>query len=186
MNDLLGRGAAALSTLSTKQPPIIGQARAMDSLLDRTARLACESVEPEYPHSWQAWFNQAESDLTALLQQYIGASQPWATLWRTAAANANDGDAFHFYPVLEEGQYTLMMWGMRAATRGKIDTYLDDVLVDSARDWYKATDEYGTQVSFDLDVTNSGLHNLDLIVNGKSGSDYTVGITIILIYPRAE
>ena len=44
----------------------------------------------------------------------------------------------------------------------------------------------GTQVSFDLDVTDSGLHNLDLIVNGKSGSDYTVGITIILIYPRAE
>jgi len=94
---------------------------------------------------------------------------------------AADGDTFTNSFLLAEGTYDFEVWGLRFNNRGKIDWYVDDVLIESGQDWYKASPvgyDFSPTVS-SVAISGSGRHVLKGVVSGKhaSSSDYLITIT---------
>jgi hypothetical protein len=101
-------------------------------------------------------------------------------VWSTAAANADNGDKFTFGVFLAAGTYTFYHMGRSQPEAGKLDWYVDEVLVASGRDWYAGTAAFKLD-SFSVAVLTSGYHTILMQVNGKhaSSTDYRTIITKI-------
>ncbi len=82
-----------------------------------------------------------------------------------------DADWFTTSFMLQKGTYTLKILGITSNAGGKVDTYLDDVLIVSADDWYSAGTVYNVIKSHAaIAVTYDGYHKLKFLVNGKNGA----------------
>jgi hypothetical protein len=98
-----------------------------------------------------------------------------------AAADANDLDRYKADLFLEAGTYTVVFYGVRATTAGKVDLYIDGALIAGGPyDLYNASTDYDYTFSIaGVVITGSDYHLLEWRVNGKhaSSTDYRVLLT---------
>jgi len=88
--------------------------------------------------------------------------------YQSASAN---GDTFTHGFQVGEGTYTLTVLGRHLNSAGRVDWYVDDVLVASAQDWYAGnTAPNITKTVADIVIAEGGWHVLKGVVNGKNGS----------------
>ena len=93
---------------------------------------------------------------------------------------AADGDTFTQGCMIAEGTYTLYVLGRTLASAGRVDWYVDDVLVASAQDWYAAsTTPNIEQTVASIVIAEGGWHVLKGVINGKnaSSSGYDLQLT---------
>lgn len=88
--------------------------------------------------------------------------------YQNASAN---GDTFTHGFQVGEGTYTLTVLGRHLTSAGRVDWYVDDVLVASAQDWYAGSAAPNiTKTVADIVIAEGGWHVLKGVVNGKNGS----------------
>jgi hypothetical protein len=92
-----------------------------------------------------------------------------------------NGDTLEWTFVLPPGSYTLTVLGTTDLNRGKLDWYIDGVLVVSGQDWYTAASGHKTYKEAAVVVGPGQLHTLRGVINGKNGSssDYYMTLTKI-------
>lgn len=100
-----------------------------------------------------------------------------------------NSDSFTFGFFLRPGDYTLAIYGNTNADHGKIDWYIDDVVVVAGQDWYSASLTYNVKKTAAVSV--KGLfpwHVLKGVVNGKNASstNYYIGLTIGGLIPSQD
>jgi len=79
-------------------------------------------------------------------------------------------DEIDFLVYLATGTYTIRTWAKRDTMNGIMDIELDGVVI-SSKDWYAAAGAYDiVQDDTGISVTESKLHTLGLVVNGKHAS----------------
>ena len=95
----------------------------------------------------------------------------------------DNGDSYEHTFTLKKGTYSIRTRGASGTSRGKIDFYIDGVLVIDSQDWYGSTAEL-EKIETSISVATSGRHTLTLTVDGKNGSSsgYLVGLSMIDIY----
>ena len=82
-----------------------------------------------------------------------------------------DGDTFTHGFQVGEGTYTLTVLGRHLTSAGRVDWYVDDVLVASAQDWYAGSAAPNIEKSVAaIVIAEGGWHVLKGVVNGKNGS----------------
>jgi hypothetical protein len=96
---------------------------------------------------------------------------------------AANGDTFTQSAFLRAGSYTLYVRGVTANNIGKIDWYIDNVLVLAGQDWYSAGLTYNVLKSTPLTIVGDGYHVLKGVVNGKnaSSSNFFMSLTKMVI-----
>jgi len=119
----------------------------------------------------------------------VQAAQPYC--YYAAQSVAADKDSFTQSFVLYEGTYTFAALGGTVATGGKIDWYVDGVLIQAGQDWYVAGTVYAvkqTVAGVVIAATEGGRHVLTGLVNGKNGASggYAVRLTKLWFYPAAD
>jgi hypothetical protein len=106
-------------------------------------------------------------------------------LRQTTAAN---GDSFTQSFLIAEGTYTLNVFGYTSTNFGKLDWYIDNVLVVSGEDWY-GSDTYNVlKTHAGISIDGNGRHVLKGVINGKSGSSsgYFYMLTKYWLYPTID
>lgn len=101
---------------------------------------------------------------------------------------SSDSDEFTNGFVCRAGTYTLKILGVTDADRGKLDIYIDSVLVSSGQDWYAAsTTKNVTKSVASATISTDGYHTLRCKTNGKnaSSSNYYMAITKIWLTPAS-
>jgi hypothetical protein len=83
----------------------------------------------------------------------------------TAAAN---GDSFSFYFYCPAGKYKITIAVYLGLNCGRIDTYMDDVKIDSLQSLYSAAGGTGPFELTTQPSLESGRHKVTITVNGKS------------------
>lgn len=134
-----------------------------------------------------AWFwDEVTTSVTMTVS--LDAAQAYQAFWYNTAANAADGDEYYFSCVLAKGTYTIYTLGYKYNYRGKVDYYMDGVVVGTGQDWYSAGTANITQSIANVSVTYDGYHILKIKVNGKNGSssDYAVAMTKTWIKQAAD
>ncbi len=151
------------------------------------------------PRTWESLENLGASDLNVELRdnlEHLYANLPKrATMWHDEAtvitgnalarlvvnthaynvvsyqnASAN-GDTFTHGFQVGEGTYTLTVLGRHLTSAGRVDWYVDDVLVASAQDWYAGATAPNIEKSVAaIVIAEGGWHVLKGVVNGKNGS----------------
>ena len=100
-----------------------------------------------------------------------------------------DGDTFTHGFMLRAGTYTFAVFGITSTSRGIIDWYVDDVLIESGQDWYSAAEGVNTtKTTASVAITYDGWHVLKGVINGKnaSSSNYYMILTRYRFYPAAD
>jgi hypothetical protein len=127
----------------------------------------------KYPSRAMMWHEEAN---------ILTGSEPFTRASYTYDTNQNyiytalqdpdaDGDSFTNSCMLEEGTYDLYILGAGELNNGKVDWYVDDVLIASGQDWYDTGPTYNvTKVVSGVSVVGSGRHVLKGVINGKNGS----------------
>ncbi|CAK0768373.1 hypothetical protein CCP3SC15_3860003 [Gammaproteobacteria bacterium] len=96
----------------------------------------------------------------------------------TGASSASDGDEYFFYGAFGAGLYKIITYGSTSNALGKLDYYIDGVVVSSAQDWYSSGGTSNvTKTITGVVVPYSGHHTIKLKVNGKNGSSAGYGIS---------
>lgn len=108
-------------------------------------------------------------------------SQSYQTFTRSNPA-AN-GNTFTNSFEVASGDYKVNVLAVMGSGYGKIDWYLDDVLVFSGDNWYSATTLYNQVHTFNISGLSAGRHVLKGVVNGKhaSSTGYFHAITKIWV-----
>lgn len=142
---------------------------------------------PAFPKRWAIFGDDIITSVTMANNIAAGSTHNFGLYVGPTAANANDGDLYTADVWLEAGAYTLYHYSITTADSGKLDYYLDNVLVESGVDWYSAAGTFNVTKSFSLTVPTSGYHILEMKVNGKNASatDYRVFFTKITFRPTA-
>jgi hypothetical protein len=87
--------------------------------------------------------------------------------YQSVAAN---GDTWTQGCYLAADSYTLRVCGRTHAYGGKLDVYLDGVLIASGMDWYTVTAGYVVKTIANVVVAFSGWHVVQGVINGRNGS----------------
>lgn len=82
-----------------------------------------------------------------------------------------DGDAFTNGFMLAAGTYNFYVLGAGELNNGKIDWYVDNVLIASGQDWYETGPTYNVlKTVSSVSIGGSGRHVLKGVINGKNAS----------------
>ncbi len=127
-----------------------------------------------------SWFWD-EVTTTVTQTKTLSTSQQFAMYVDTTAANANDGDTYRLGAFLAAGTYSLDVLGASAANCGKLDWYIDDVLVVSGQDWASGAGYNTTKTTTGITISTNGYHVLKAIVNGRNGTDYRIALTKVTL-----
>lgn len=125
---------------------------------------------------------------SALFGTNHDSGQAYAVVQRQATPAA-DGDAFTQSFFLEAGTYTFTVVGYTDINRGKLDWYIDNVLIASGEDWYSASGTYNVvKTHTNISVTGNGRHVLKGVINGKnaSSSGYFYTLTKYWLSPSSD
>jgi hypothetical protein len=141
-----------------------------------------------YPTRAVMWHNHATITVGAGTLTPAANTNQYFNMYTQIIAAAN-GNAFTQSFLLKAGTYTLSVLGFPNTDSGKLDWYIDDVLVASAQDWYDAGGTtYNVIKTASVTVVGSGRHVLKGVVNGKhaSSTDYRVRLTSYWLAPSAD
>lgn len=99
----------------------------------------------------------------------------------------SDGQKLKFSVFLEEADdYTIQILGIVSTNRPIMDIEIDGSVVDSI-DWYNGSTVYNTwKTVTDVEIVGNGNHLIELVTNGKTGSDYYMSLTTFAMFRAAE
>jgi hypothetical protein len=139
------------------------------------------TLESNFPQSATFFMDEATTTGSALATTTHG-SQPY-NFYVTNFAGALNGDGFQCHVFIKAGSYNLYALGVKAPTVGKIDWYLDGVLVAAGQDWYDAGLTFNVTLSIPITISTSGDHTISAVVNGKNAAStaFVFGFTKIWI-----
>lgn len=140
-----------------------------------------------YPLRATMWHDQATVTVGGSIYNAHDSSQDHAKYVRINPAN--NGDTFSQSFVLAAGTYTFCVLGCQGTTSGKMDWYVDDVLIASGEDWYYNPVTQNTLFTHTgVTITGDGRHVLKGIINGKnaSSSGYYANLTKYWFQPAAD
>jgi hypothetical protein len=103
--------------------------------------------------------------------------------------NAGQGDSFSQSFLLRPGTYMFNVLGRIDTNRGKIDWYIDDVLVISGQDWYAGSLTYNIVKKALVTVKGpTPFHTLRGVVSDKNAVslDYAMTLTKMWFTPAGE
>jgi hypothetical protein len=132
-----------------------------------------------YPLSWVGFHRYARVLLgNALVILNTDQEDFSFSAYQNPAAN---GQSFAHQVDIAPGAYTLAIVGMTGSNSGKIDWYIDDVLVVSGQDWYNAAQQYNIVKTAAVTVYGVRQHVLRGVVNGKNGAStgYRIQLTAL-------
>lgn len=112
---------------------------------------------------------------SALSFTYVNVdSHPYAYTYQQVSLANNESSQVTFF--IGSGTYTISILGISGGSKGKIDWYLDEVLISSAQDWYSASRTGNvTKTISSITITSPGNHTLRWISNGKNASSSAYG-----------
>jgi len=136
------------------------------------AALANTSPTPlpfnDLPTRATLWMDEATVLAGTAIQADLDDNQLYHTL--VAPATPANGDSFSHSFWLRAGTYTFGVLGVRGTIGGKVDWYLDNVLIISGQNWYHSSDEYNHVKENSVTVVGDGYHVLKAVVNGKDAA----------------
>lgn len=139
--------------------------------------LSLPHVNNNSPKSATIWHDEMVviSGAAKLLEHY--ANQNYSTdTYQNPGAN---GDTFKNGFLLRGGTYTLNILCITTTNRGKLDLYIDDVLVASGIDFYSGAGvDNAVKTISGIVVTGNGYHVLKGVVNGKNAA--STGFYIVI------
>lgn len=99
----------------------------------------------------------------------------------------SSSDQFKQEVFLDAGTYTFAVLGTHNNVHGKVDWYLDNVLIVSGQDWYGATLALNIIKTATVTVATGGQHTLKGVINGKNASstNYALALTAYWFRPNA-
>ena len=104
-------------------------------------------------------------------------------IWRGAFKNLTqaNGDNASYKVYLDAGTYTLLVVGQAWGSGAITDLYLDAVEVASF-DWYAASAAHNTRkIQSGIVVASSGIYDLKVQIDGKSGASYQVNLSYLVL-----
>lgn len=121
---------------------------------------------PVYPQHASLWFDEFNT---------IGGTSPGVNIDTGSPYNIyvlTTGDQTQYTTnfLLAAGSYTFSVLGDTTAPSGKIDWYIDDILVVSQQDWYSASTVRVVLKTATVTVLTNGLHVLRGKTNGHNAS----------------
>lgn len=141
-----------------------------------------ESVISDFPVS-HLHFHQHSTVLAGnALIPNIATDQIHNVFW--LANGAANGDSFSFRFSIAGGTYDILITGTSLVNAGKIDWYLDDVIIATAQDWYTSPAVRNVNKTIaDVVIATNGIHTLKGVVNGKNAASggYYLPLTNIFI-----
>lgn len=155
----------------TYTPPYVVQAGGLIRASDHNLYFG-ENIVHLYdnlPSRATMWHDEATVLTGNALATAVASTQPY-NYWASQSASAN-GDSFSHSFVVAEGTYTLSILGRHHTSAGRVDWYINDVLIASAQDWYAgSTAPNIVKTVPDIVIAEGGRHVLKGVVNGKNGS----------------
>lgn len=155
----------------TYTPPYVAQAGSLIRASDHNLYFG-ENIAHLYdnlPTRATMWHDEATVTAGNALTTTINSTHPY-NFWAFQSAGAN-GDTFTHNFVVGEGTYTLYILGRHYTSAGRVDWYIDDVLIASAQDWYAGSAAPNiTKTVASIVIAEGGRHVLKGVVNGKNGS----------------
>jgi len=136
-----------------------------------------ETTQQAFPESDTCWHDESEILVGNPPFVNLGAVQLYG-FWNHQSPAA-DGDEFRNYAFLAAGTYDLKTLWKTGPTRGKVDFYVDGVVVGTV-DGYSAS---GTNnvvlVISSISIPSNGIHEIRGKTNGKNASatDYRIALT---------
>jgi hypothetical protein len=121
------------------------------------------------------WMDEATLLSGSALSIELDSSQLYQTIVGHLV-NAN-GDSFTHSFWLRAGSYTFSVLGVAGWRYGKLDWYLDNVLVVSGQNWYRSTYQYNHVKTATVTVIGDGHHVLKAVINGKDPASSDTGTT---------
>lgn len=139
-----------------------------------------------YPKRATLWHDEALVVVGTTLLTLVNASQKYYTY--TQLTTPADGDSWTQGFFLAAGSYTLSFLYVQGTSGGKVDWYIDDLLVVSQLECYAAATTWNVLQTASVSVLTSGAHVLKGIVNGKhaSSAGYFAQFTKMWLAPSAD
>lgn len=155
----------------TYTPPYVAQAGSLIRASDHNLYFG-ENIAHLYdnlPTRATMWHDEATVITGNALARLVVNTHAYNVVsYQNASAN---GDTFTHGFQVGEGTYTLTVLGRHLTSAGRVDWYVDDVLVASAQDWYAGSAAPNiTKTVADIVIAEGGWHVLKGVVNGKNGS----------------
>ena len=164
----------------TYTPPYVAQAGSLIRASDHNLYFG-ENIAHLYdnlPTRATMWHDEATVITGKALARLVVNTHAYNVVsYQNASAN---GDTFTHGFQVGEGTYTLTVLGRHLTSAGRVDWYVDDVLVASAQDWYAGSAAPNIVKSVaDIVIAEGGYHVLKGIVAGKnaSSSNYRLMLT---------
>lgn len=191
---LSGSPSGQIATIPENIDAQVGQ-RAILTRAPRSKEWVVESVSGksptslsiDYPTGSRMWHDECLITVGNPLSITIDATHRYG--WYGFQSTAANGDTFTNRFLLKAGTYTFYALGRKGTGAGKIDWYVDNILIQSAQDWYNAAAANNTVLSVSNVIINtSGLHVLKGVVNGKnaSSSGFAINLTKYWFVPASD
>ncbi len=147
-------------------------------LVSDAAGVASWNSSP-YPVTATLWWEDATTISGTTLNTWYSNTVAYGHGSEQGPAANGDSNTINFF--LKAGTYTMKVLGYTTTNRGKVDWYIDDVLVVSGQDWYSAGGTPNVVKSATVTVVGDGNHVLKSVINGKNASstDYSLALTKI-------
>lgn len=142
------------------------------------------STSIQYPTYATLWHSASKATAGTAITTVLTSSQIYCAYTRpTTPAN---GDTFEQQFLMAAGTYNLTILYIKNTYHGKLDLYIDDVLIFNALDLYAASIAFNQMHTGTVSLVTSGLHTLRGVTNGKniSSSDYYLLITAFWLKPQ--
>lgn len=139
------------------------------------------STPPQFNHGFHR--HSLVTVGNALAPASAGGGSEMYVPWRQNASD--NGDTFKTVFYIAAGTYTLYITGYTWGNSGKLDVYMDDVLIQAGIDWYSAAlTDFVTKTVSSVNVTTDGEHVFKFVVNGKNVASGGYNIDLYEIYIR--
>lgn len=126
--------------------------------------------EPQYPSHVTLWHEAATVKHGPTLGVVIDTAQLHNGYTQQNSAAGGEGDCTEQTFLLRAGRYSLVILGLHTSDSGKLDVYLDGNIIARGLDWYAAVTARNIFKVKTFHCNRSGVHTLQLRVNGKNTS----------------
>lgn len=140
----------------------------------------------DFPARAVLWMDKANVLSGGALSIELDTSQRYGLI--VGQVTQDNGDSFSHTFWLRAGSYTFSVLGVAGWRYGKLDWYLDNVLVVSGQNWYRSAYQYNHVKTATVTVSGDGYHVLKGVVNGKdaASSDYWYYFTKLWFKPTTD
>lgn len=122
-----------------------------------------------YPKLAVMWHDQSKQTVGVGASWVVNAGQAYNGY--SASTTPANGDTWTNGFFIRAGTYTLRFIAATVNDSGKVDLYIDNVLVSSGKDLYSAVTTFNVGFSqAGVVISSDGYHSFKVVVNGKNGA----------------